>query len=194
MSRARHHPGAWAVAFFGLALPLAVPTIDAQETAMAKIKLQSPKLKAGEVIPVDYTGDGRDVSPPLAWSDLPSGTRQLALICDDPDAPTPTPWVHWVIYKIPASAKGLPEGLPRDAELKSPPELAGVLQGPTGWRQPGYRGPAPPRGHGVHHYHFKLYALEAALNLQPGLGKDALLKAIEGHVIGQGELVVTYQR
>lgn len=168
-------------------------TNGAEEKPMQKITIESPKIKAGGKIPTEYTGDGRDVSPPLAWSNLPGGTKELALICDDPDAPTPQPWVHWIIYSISADARGLPEALPRDATLKEPKELAGALQGPTGWKQPGYRGPSPPPGK-PHHYHFRLYALDAKLNLKEGLDKKQLLDAMKGHVIGEGELVGVYQR
>jgi Raf kinase inhibitor-like YbhB/YbcL family protein len=158
------------------------------------ISVESPAFGHGQPIPQKYTGDGEDVSPQLRWSPVPEGTRQLALICDDPDAPTPQPWVHWVIYGIPAEVTTLPESLPGQSTLDAP---AGARQGANSWSSGqtiGYRGPAPPRGHGVHHYHFKLYALDAPLDLPPGADKPTLLKAMEGHVLGQGELVGTYQR
>ena len=181
-------------AMFALAvLSLAIAARAQKSDTPAKIEVSSTKLKAGEPFPVDYTVDGADVSPPLAWKGLPEGTRQLALICDDPDAPTPQPWVHWVIYNIPASSKGLPEKLPTDAKLTKPADLAGAVPGRTGWGKPGYRGPAPPPGP-VHHYHFTLYALDDELDLKEGLNKKALIEAIEGHVIGKGELVATHQR
>jgi Raf kinase inhibitor-like YbhB/YbcL family protein len=115
------------------------------------------------------------------------------LIVDDPDAPIAEPWVHWVIYKIPGSATGLKEGIPRQEKLDDP---KGALQGKNTWPSGnlGYRGPAPPRGHGVHHYHFKLYALDAELDLKPGLDKKALLAAMAGHILAQGELIGTFQR
>ena len=153
--------------------------------------IQSSVFANNEKIPVRFSGDGADVSPALTWSGVPDGAKELALIMDDPDAPTPEPWVHWVIYKIPVSATGLPENVAKTEAVSEP---AGALQGKNSWGKVGYGGPAPPRGHGVHHYHFKLYALDAALNVSAGLDKKGLQKAIEGHVLAQGELIGTYQR
>lgn len=156
--------------------------------------LHSTAFQRGQPIPAKYTDDGDDVSPPLSWDAPPAGTRQLALVCDDPDAPSPEPWVHWVIYEIPADARELPEGMPTSERVSSP---VTALQGGNSWtsgRTVGYRGPAPPRGHGVHHYHFKLYALGAEPDLQPGMTKAQLLQAIEPHVIASAELVGTYAR
>ena len=158
------------------------------------IKIQCDAIAAGESIPRRYTGEGEDLSPPLSWTTLPEGTRELALICDDPDAPTPEPWVHWVLYKIPMSAGGLPEGLPAQAILEAP---AGSCQGRNSWtsgRTIGYRGPMPPPKHGVHHYHFRLYALDTTLALEPGADKKRLLQAMQGHTLARGELVGTYER
>jgi Raf kinase inhibitor-like YbhB/YbcL family protein len=163
---------------------------DTGDTVMA-LKIESSAFAHNEPIPKQFTGDGRDLSPPLSWANLPEGTKELALICDDPDAPRPQPWVHWVIYKIPATAGNLPENV---AKTVTPAEPAGALQGENSWGKIGYGGPAPPRGHGVHHYHFKLYALDAPLDVAPGLTKERLLAAMEGHLIAQGELVGTYQR
>ncbi len=153
--------------------------------------VQSAAFSNNEPIPVRHTGDGEDVSPPLSWSGAPDGTREFALICDDPDAPTAEPWVHWVICKIPAGTSSLPEKVPT---TETPNNPSGALQGRNSWNTIGYRGPAPPKGHGVHHYHFKLYALGAALEVKAGLDKKGLLAAIEGHVLAEGELVGTYQR
>lgn len=160
------------------------------ETGM-KLSIESAAFAEGQPIPRKHTGDGEDVSPALSWSGVPAGAKELALICDDPDAPTPQPWVHWVIYQIPADAKGLPEGVAAKAE---PTAAAGAIQGKNSWGGVGYRGPAPPRGHGVHHYHFKLYALSDALGLKAGADKKALLTAMKGRIAAQGELVGTYQR
>jgi Raf kinase inhibitor-like YbhB/YbcL family protein len=113
----------------------------------------------------------------------PEGTRELALICDDPDAPVPQPWVHWVLYKIPADRTSLGEG-----------DNGGGEEGITGWGEPGYRGPMPPPGHGVHRYFFKLYALDQPVNLAPGASKEELLAAIEGHTLAEAELIGTYER
>ena len=161
-------------------------------TNPADFVLRSSAFESGRPIPRRHSGDGADLSPALAWSGAPAGVRQLALICDDPDAPTAEPWVHWVIYGLPADLTGLPEGLPRRARLDQP---AGASQGVNSWPSGnvGYRGPAPPPGK-VHHYHFKLYALDATLKLEPGATKRDLLRAIEGHILAQAELVGTYQR
>lgn len=145
----------------------------------------------GRAVPKRHTGDGEDLSPELKWAGLPKDTKELALIVDDPDAPTPEPWVHWLIYNIPADTTGLAEGVPREPTLQAPP---GALQGKNSWDQVGYRGPAPPQGHGTHHYHFKLYALDAPLSAGPGLDKKGLLDAMSGHVLGHCEVVGTYQR
>lgn len=158
------------------------------------LSIHSTAFQKGQPIPAKYTDDGEDVSPPLSWDPPPEGTRQLALICDDPDAPSPEPWVHWVIYGIPADASELPEGVPESQRIASP---VTALQGKNSWtsgQMIGYRGPAPPRGHGVHHYHFKLYALDREPDLEPGLTKAQLLQAIEPHVIATGELIGTYSR
>ena len=158
------------------------------------IQITSSAFAQGQPIPKKHTGEGSDVSPALAWSGLPEKTKELALICDDPDAPTPEPWVHWVIYKIPATVTGLPEGVPRKPQLKDPP---GTLQGLNSWpaaEAMGYRGPMPPPGHGVHHYYFKLYALDAPIEAEPGLDKKAVLAKIRGHILAEGVLMGTYER
>ena len=160
----------------------------------AALTVTSATLKANETIPKDHTADGRNVSPALAWSGAPAGTKQFAMIMDDPDAQFGgSNFVHWVVYKIPAAAKGLPAELPMDATLTAPPEIAGTIQGLSGFRRAGYRGPAPPAGK-PHHYTFTVYALDAELPLAEGLNKADLLKAMEGHIIGQGSLVAIYER
>lgn len=170
------------------------PEARSQGETKMSLRLTSSAFTQGHPIPKKYTGEGADVSPPLAWADVPEKTEELVLICDDPDAPVAEPWVHWVIYKIPNHAKGLSEGIPRRPRLKEP---AGAMQGKNGWPEGqniGYRGPMPPVGHGVHHYYFKLYALDAGLTLEPGLDKKALLDAIRGHVLAEGSLMGTYER
>lgn len=156
---------------------------------MKSIIVETPAFSMNGTIPRKYTGEGQDISPPLVWSPLPHGTKEIALIVDDPDAPQPQPWVHWVLYGIPVDTNSLPEGI-----SQSSPVPEGMMQGTSSWDRIGYNGPLPPPGHGLHHYYFKLYALDAQLNLDPGLTKDALLEAILGHVIGEGELIGTYQR
>jgi Raf kinase inhibitor-like YbhB/YbcL family protein len=156
--------------------------------------LTSPAFQHGQRIPKKYTGEGADVSPPLAWDHVPEGVQAFALICDDPDAPTKEPWVHWLIYDIPAESRSLPEGVATDAELNQP---AGARQGKNSWTSGqtiGYRGPMPPPGHGVHHYHFRLHALDAPLKLAAGADKHVLLQAMKGHVLAEALLTGTYER
>jgi Raf kinase inhibitor-like YbhB/YbcL family protein len=158
------------------------------------ITLRSTAFADGQPIPKDHTGDGQDLSPPLAWDGVPDGAQELVLICDDPDAPTPEPWVHWVLYKLAPLTRELPAGVASGPRLSSP---VSACQGRNSWssgKTIGYRGPAPPPGHGVHHYHFRLYALDCTLDVKPGLDKRALLRALQGHILDQGELVGTYQR
>ena len=159
--------------------------------AMLTIKLSSTSFPASAAIPKDFTGEGKDVSPALTWSNLPQNTQELALICDDPDAPSPEPWVHWVLYGIPANTTGLPEGIPAEEELKEP---AGAKHGLNDFSKPGHRGPMPPPGQGPHHYHFMLYALDKKLNLEARLTKAKLLEALKGHILAQGEYIGTYER
>ena len=147
------------------------------------IEVSSSAFEAGATIPKKHTGEGQDVSPPLEWGGLPQRTEEIAIICDDPDAPTQKPFVHWVVYKIPADRKGLPEG-----------STEGALEGKNDFGGRGYGGCMPPRGHGVHHYHFKVYALSAELDTPAGLSKDDLLSAMEGRILDEGELVGTYER
>jgi Raf kinase inhibitor-like YbhB/YbcL family protein len=162
----------------------------------ATLTVTSPTLKANETVPVDHTADGRNVSPALNWTGAPANTRQFALIYDDPDVVfgnPPASFVHWVVYKIPGTARGLPAELPMDAVLTGPPDIAGTIQGLSGFKRTGYRGPAPPPGK-PHHYTWTVYALDAELPLEPGLNRNQLLEAMKGHVIGQGSLVAIYER
>jgi len=142
----------------------------------------------GQPIPAEYT---KDRSPDLEWPRGPEGCVSFALVCDDPDAPTNEPFVHWVIFDIPADATGLPEGVSRKAK---PPEAKGAVQGTNSFGRLGYDGPAPPPGHGTHHYRFQLYALDRILDLQAGCTKADLLRALKGHVLSKGELIGTYSR
>ena len=173
------------------------PAAESIAGTSAKIEITSTAFAHGQPIPKKYTADGGDLSPPLAWSGLPAGTKELALICDDPDAPDPDnprpdPWVHWVIYKIPATAQRLSEGIAREPDPKHP---AGIVQGNNSWpagENVGYRGPSPPKG--THRYFFKIYALDSELALEPGLDKQSLLEVIEGHILAEGQLIGTYER
>lgn len=151
-----------------------------------EIKIMSSAFGEGGMIPQKYTCDGEDVSPPLSWTDVPEGAKVIALINDDPDAPMGT-WVHWVIFNIPASVRELPEDVPPQKELKD-----GARQGRNDFGRIGYGGPCPPRG--THRYYFKIYALDAVLSLPAGATKAELLKAMEGHIVAQGQLIGRYQR
>jgi Raf kinase inhibitor-like YbhB/YbcL family protein len=154
------------------------------------MRLTSPAFPHQGAIPAVYTCDGEDVSPPLAWSDVPANAKSLALIVDDPDAPDPKApkmtWVHWVLYNLPRGDGGLPEGV-TSADL--PP---GAREGLNDWKRTGYGGPCPPIGR--HRYFFKLYALDTVLPDLRHPTKAALEKAMKGHVIAQAELIGTYER
>src|SRR5438309_3343556 len=117
--------------------------------------LRSTAFEQNQAIPPRHGEDGADVSPELIWTDPPAGTRELALIVDDPDAPTPEPWVHWVIGKIPVGLEGIAEGV---HDKPTPAFPQGSVQGKNSWGTVGYRGPAPPKGHRVHRYSLRLYA------------------------------------
>ncbi|HYM35681.1 MAG TPA: YbhB/YbcL family Raf kinase inhibitor-like protein [Steroidobacteraceae bacterium] len=163
--------------------------------APQKIAVSSPTLVDGEPVPIMHTPDGRNESPALNWRNAPVSAKEFAVVCEYPDAGNPPPFVHWVIYQIPASAKGLPAALPIDGS-PLPKEIVGAVQGLSGFRRNIYRGPAPPPGK-VHHYHFIVYALDQAIETksdQPPLTRAQLLEAMQGHIVGQGELVATYER
>jgi Raf kinase inhibitor-like YbhB/YbcL family protein len=172
------------------------------QAAPAMLTVTSTAFKNGDAIPVDYTADGRNISPPLRWTGAPGTTREFALILDDPDATTPLPFVHWVVYKISANATGLPEALPMGAAVKAA-GMETAIQGATGFAmyargggpppQPGYRGPAPPTGK-PHHYTFHVFALNAPLDAKDGMTRDDLLEAMNGKIVAQGELVGVYER
>ena len=179
--------------FYALAITALVAASVAAQTP-AVISVTSATLEANKTIPKDHTADGRNVSPAFAWSGAPTTTKQFALVFDDPDVVFGgQTFVHWVIYKIPGTATGLPGELPMGITLTEPAALAGAIQGPSGFRQTGYRGPAPPPGK-PHHYTFTVYALDAELPLEPGLNRNQLMEAIKGHIIGQGSLVALYER
>jgi Raf kinase inhibitor-like YbhB/YbcL family protein len=149
--------------------------------------LTSSAFNQGEPIPVQYSCKGRDASPPLEWGEeLPKGTKSLALIMDDPDAPMGT-WVHWVLWNIPTTAHGWPENTPTDPEL-----VNGAIQGTTSAGSNGYHGPCPPSG--THRYFFKLYALDVKLSLSSNADMDDLLQAVEGHILAQTELMGTFTK
>ncbi len=152
--------------------------------------LSSAAFQPDGEIPAKYTCEGEDISPALTWTDLPEGTRSLALIVDDPDAPDPQApkmtWVHWVLYNLPVTVPGLPEGL-------QPEGLpAGTRQGLNDWRRARYNGPCPPIGR--HRYFHKLYALDIELPVLETPTKTDVEKAMEGHLLGKAELIATYEK
>lgn len=175
---------------FGLILLLALPAMLAfgqGKGGSTALQLTSTAFSADGMIPKQFTCDGPDSSPQLAWSAPPAGTQSFALIADDPDAPAGT-WVHWVMYDLPGTSRDLPEGVPKQDELPG-----GGRQGKNDFGKIGYGGPCPPAGK-PHRYFFKLYALGARLNLKPGATKADVERTMKGHVLAQGELIGRYGR
>lgn len=162
------------------------PIANTPKEDKLEIKLTSAAFKEGGPIPRPYTCDGVNVSPPLEWSGVPKTAKTLAIVCDDTDAPGGT-WVHWVLYNLPADNIGLVENLPATEKL-----AAGGFQGKNDFEKVGYGGPCPPSG--THRYFFKIYALDSELPLKAGATKAELLKAIESHIVLQGQLMGTYRR
>ena len=156
----------------------------------ADFTLRSTAFEPNGPIPAEHTCQGKDVSPALAWSGAPARTRSFALVVDDPDAPDPAApkvvWVHWVLYDIPARARSLREGV---TTRTLPP---GTREGLNDWKQPGWRGPCPPKGR--HRYYHKLYALDVVLPRLPHPDKAAVEKALEGHILGTAQLIGTYEK
>lgn len=150
------------------------------------LTISSTAFASGQPIPSQYSCKGKGISPPLAWGGLPTGVKSLALIMDDPDAPMGT-FVHWVIFNLPPSSTGLAEAAPTSPQLSD-----GGTQGANSAGRTGYTGPCPPSG--THRYFFKLYALDATLGLSSGATKEQLIKAMEGHVLAQGELMGTFSK
>ena len=153
------------------------------ELKLKDLEISSPAFSALETIPQRHTSDGENVSPPLQWSKVPPETKQLVLICHDPDAPLPLGFTHWTLYNIPPDVTEIAEG---DGNK--------YTEGANTTGSNGYTGPAPPEGHGVHHYYFWLYALNQPIVFKPGLNREELLSAIADSVTAQARLVGTYQR
>jgi len=164
--------------------------INSREKIMS-FKIHSTAFEDKGAIPSKYTCEGENISPPIVWDSLPEGTRSLALIVDDPDAPDPAApkmvFVHWVVYDIPVNVQGFKEGMPAQKNLPG-----GGTSGINDYHVTGYKGPCPPIGR--HRYFFKIYALDAMLNLNPGLKKAELLSAIKGHVLDETVMYGTYQK
>jgi len=154
----------------------------AQKVNVADLRISSPAFDGHRAIPERHMSDGDDVSPALEWSGVPEGTKAFAIVVHDPDAPLVDGFTHWVAYGIPGDADGVSEGSSK------------VIQGTNSLGNAGYNGPAPPPGHGVHHYYFWVYALDDDLDLAPGLDRRALLEQIEDHVIEQARVIGTYER
>jgi Raf kinase inhibitor-like YbhB/YbcL family protein len=152
----------------------------AQQLNVADLRLRSPAFQGHKPIPQRHASEGEDIAPPLEWSGAPEGTKAFALVVHDPDAPLVDGFTHWVAYGIPADATSLPEG------------GGDAVAGTNSLGNHGYNGPAPPPGHGPHHYYFWLYALDDELELEPGLDRRALFDRIEDHVIEQARLIGTY--
>lgn len=150
---------------------------------LGDLQIRSPAFGSLERIPDRFVHAGENISPPVEWGGFPVDTKEFALICHDPDAPLPYGFTHWVVYGIPADVMGIKEGDGKEA----------FTEGTTGYGEQGWGGPAPPPGHGPHHYYFWLYALDTAMNLKRGLTREQLLDAIADHIIVQARLVGIYE-
>lgn len=168
------------------------PAGDRSRSAMV---VESGAFKPESRIPPQYTADGANISPPLTWPTVRQGTREYALVVEDRDAPQRGPdngrWVHWILYKIPADVTQLKENVGHASPLTDPP---GAIQGRNSWGDAFYRGPDPPKGSGLHHYIFRVYALDAPIAAQGAIDRAALEKAMEGHILSHGETVGVYGR
>ena len=175
-------------ALIAAALTAAITAAAALAREEGSMRIHSTAFGNQSAIPALYTCEGKDISPPLAWSDLPAGAKSLALIVDDPDAPDPAApkmtWVHWVLYNLPATNGALAEG------VKTLP--VGTKEGLNDWKRTGYGGPCPPIGR--HRYFHKLYALDTVLPDLNQPTKARLEAAMKGHVIGEAQLMGTYQK
>ena len=151
------------------------------------MQLRTLAFKAGDEVPVEFTCDGANISPPLAWTAPPEATQSLALIVEDPDAPH-APWVHWLVYDLPPTERELPEAIAPGSPLPG-----GARQGKNDFGQTGYGGPCPPAGH-AHRYFFKIFALDSRLDLPKGASRSQLDRAMRGHVLASGEVMGRYRR
>ncbi len=178
---------AWSVAKMAQGADSPAAKAATQKQPETTFQLTSTAFDPDGAIPVKYTCDGANVSPALAWSDPPAGTQSFALIVDDPDAPQKT-MAHWLIYSIPPATRALPEGTSKDGKLPD-----GSRQGKNDQGKVGYSGPCPPPG-AVHHYFFKLYALDYNPNLKPKVKEADVVLALKDHVLAQSELIARFQR
>lgn len=173
-----------------------------KEATVAQFTLSSPSFRNNQPMPAIHTCEGKDASPALKWEGAPAGTKSFALIADDPDAPGGT-WVHWLIYGIATNVTEITEGQDKmetlswaafDSNTQTVKDVKTIHQGVNSFGNFGYGGPCPPRGHGMHHYHFRLYALDVESQLASGVKRQHLEAAMKGHILAQAELVGTYQR
>ena len=167
-------------------LVTALPVFGLAEGATEKIDVRSSAFGDGDRIPSDFTCEGADMSPPIEWAGVPANAQSLAVIVEDPDAPARN-WTHWLVYDLPPSMTQLPSGIPEEGMI-----FGLGSQGRTDFGKSGYRGPCPPSGE--HHYFFKVYALNAMLRLKPGISRQELLEAMQGHILAEGVLMGTYER
>lgn len=151
------------------------------EASMMQVK--SEAFDAEKAIPRKYSQENGNVSPPLTWQGAPANTREFAIICEDPDTPGYQPWIHWLVWGIPGDRTSVREG-----------DVSSFKEGKNSNGRTEYSGPLPPPGYGEHHYHFRVFALDQHVGLEVGANRDDLLKAMEGHVIDQGDLVGIYRR
>ncbi|MEI7036584.1 YbhB/YbcL family Raf kinase inhibitor-like protein [Fulvimonas yonginensis] len=165
------------------------PVAFQREEAGGEIEVSSPQICAGTAIPARHTAYGGGISPRLRWNPV-DGARSYALLVEDPDAPQPRPFVHWLAWNIPPGVHELPEGV---AQTARPEAVQGMCQGLNGRGQAGYFGPRPPRGDDPHRYHFQVFALDRTLALPDDAERTDLLTAMHGHVLAKGRLVATSQ-
>lgn len=155
--------------------------------AATTILVKSSEFSERQEIPARYSKDGQNISPPLSWSHLPAQTKSIAILVEDPDAPLPKPFVHWIAFNIGPEVTGLAEGI-------TPDDNTILLQGKNSGLRTGWTGMAPPKGDTQHHYHFQVFALDQKLELQGGAGRSALINAMANHVLARGELIGTFRR
>jgi Raf kinase inhibitor-like YbhB/YbcL family protein len=169
-------------------MKLMIETIGGRRTP--RIRVESGTFEEGRLIPDANSGYGEGMSPELRWSDVPPGTRAVALVAEDPDAPRGTPFTHWLLYNLPAHVSELPAAIPPDERL---PQFGDAAQGRTSNDAIGYFGPHPLKDDDAHHYHFEVFCLDSPLNLRPGADRNELMQAMAGHVLAKGEVVGLYE-
>jgi Raf kinase inhibitor-like YbhB/YbcL family protein len=161
-------------------------------SSAAPIRIESAAFVPGGRIPERFAKADTNISPPLAWTAGHEGTREFLIVCEDPDAPRLEPYIHWILFQIPAEVLELPEGIPAHAAPKFNGKEARQAKNSAG--TVGYSGPHPPQGHGIHHYHFQIFALDRAVSLSEAPSRQELLSAVRGHVTGMGVMIGTYRR